>query len=48
MVALQDGSAVVDLGVFKKAGSYPVTVAYSGSDLAKAVSRTTTVTVTGR
>ena len=48
VVRLQDGSAVVDLGVFKKAGTYPVTVAYSGSDLAKAVSRTTTVTVSGR
>ena len=39
LVALQNGSATVDLGTFKQAGDYPVTVVYSGSSLAKAVSR---------
>ena len=45
LVALTDGSAVVDLGVFRQAGDYPVSVVYSGSDLARPVSGSTTVTV---
>ena len=48
LVALKNGSATVALGTFKQAGDYPVTVVYSGSSLAKAVTRTITVTVTKR
>ena len=48
LVRLQNGSAVVDLGTFKKAGSYTATVVYSGSDLAKAVSKSITFQVQPR
>ncbi len=48
LVRVQDGSAVVDLGIFKKAGSYPVTVVYSGSDLARAVTKSITLEVQPR
>lgn len=48
VVRLQNGSAVVDLGTFKKAGSYTATVVYSGSDLAKAVSKSITFQVQPR
>ncbi|MGZ4487509.1 MAG: ExeM/NucH family extracellular endonuclease [Nocardioides sp.] len=48
LVRLVDGVATVDLGTFKKAGSYPVSVVYSGSDLATPVSGQTTVTVVKR
>ena len=42
---LQNGSAAVALGTFKKAGGYTATVVYSGSDLAKAVSKSITFQV---
>ena len=48
LVALKDGSATVALGTFKKAADYPVSVVYSGSNLAKPVAATTTVRVTKR
>nr|WP_246416662.1 ExeM/NucH family extracellular endonuclease [Nocardioides luti] len=46
VVQLTDGSAAVDLGVFKQAGTYVVTASYGGSDLARPVTRQVTLTVT--